>query len=216
MQLRALFWRPSFWSAAVDGLWSVIVPVAWPLSDRLSRWSPSTGGGNESGLRTLLVSAPANTLFVTPSTYLGHLTSFDMMSVSMCVCLRLQMYVCWWAETFCRKKPPRKMAARLYRSHVPSIPSPVWIHAFKKQCQQNSQGRVFFLLFIAVRQATVTYQDQRRPWQNDRVASYDHLPSTKVLGKLIRLPWLLAASACFRLSEWATRRSYAWIFHIYM
>lgn len=57
--------------------------MAWPLPDGLSRWSPSTGGGNESGLRILLLSAPANTLFVTPSTYLGHLTSLDMMSVSL-------------------------------------------------------------------------------------------------------------------------------------
>lgn len=102
MQSRALFWRPSVWSAAVDGLWSVIVSVAWPLTDRLSRWSPSTGGGNESGLRSLLLSAPANTLFVTPSAYLGHLTSFDMMSVSV-----TRVYVwackCGFAKTWAGK-----------------------------------------------------------------------------------------------------------------
>lgn len=198
MQSWALFWRPSFWSAAVDGLWSVIVPVAWPLTDGLSRWSPSTGGGNESGLRTLLLSAHANTLFVTPSTYLGHLTSFDMMSVSVCMSAPANVCLSVNRDFFCEKeKKERSIAARLYWSHVPSIPSPVWFDAFKQQSQRNSQGRVFFLLFIAVRQAAVTYQDQRRPWQNDRVTNYGHLPCTKVLGKLIRLPWLRAASACF-------------------
>lgn len=56
-----------------DGLWSVIVSAACDLlSSRwsglsqtgLSRWSPSSGGGNESGLRLLLLSARSSTLFV--------------------------------------------------------------------------------------------------------------------------------------------------------
>ncbi|MEQ2180109.1 hypothetical protein GOODEAATRI_032342 [Goodea atripinnis] len=51
---------------------SVIVPVAWPLTDRLNRWSPSTGGGNESGLSSSLLSAPFNSRLVSSSPYLGH------------------------------------------------------------------------------------------------------------------------------------------------
>jgi len=71
------------------GLWSVIVPVAWLLTDRLNRWSPSTGGGNESGLSSPLLSAPYNTLLVSPSTYLGHLTFFDVTNAN-------SEYVCPW------------------------------------------------------------------------------------------------------------------------
>ncbi len=83
------------WAPAADGLWSVIVPVAWPLTGRLNRWSPSTGGGNESGLRSLLLSAPSNTLLVPPSTYLGHLTPFDVSGAS-------GGYVC---ENVCIREP---------------------------------------------------------------------------------------------------------------
>lgn len=78
--------------------------MAWPLTDGLSRWSPSTGGGNESGLRTLLLSAHANTLFVTPSTYLGHLTSFDMMSVSVCMSAPANVCLSVNRDFFARKK----------------------------------------------------------------------------------------------------------------
>lgn len=103
MQSRARFWRPSFWSAAVDGLWSVIVPVAWPLTDGLSRWSPSTGGGNESGLRTLLLSAPL-TPCLSPRLPIWAISPRLTWWVWVCVRLRLQMCVCRWAETFCKKK----------------------------------------------------------------------------------------------------------------
>lgn len=143
MQSRALFWRPSVWSAAVDGLWSVIVSVAWPLTDRLSRWSPSTGGGNESGLRSLLLSAPANTLFVTPSAYLGHLTSFDMMSVSvprMYVCA----YKCVFAETLAEKKK-RKInccVALLEPRTFDSFPCLIWCSQAVESAKQSGT-RIF-------------------------------------------------------------------------
>lgn len=135
-----------------------------------------------------------------------------------------------WAWRACMSEPANvglpklkreggSIAARLYWSRTPSIPSPVWFDALKQQSQLNSQGRVFFLLFIAVHQPAVTYQDQRRPWQNDRVTNYSHLPCTKVWGKLIRLPSLLAASACFSSTCCDCvnyRQAPTWIFHIYM
>lgn len=117
MQSRALFWRPSFWSAAVDGLWSVIVPVAWPLTDGLSRWSPSTGGGNESGLRTLLLSAPL-TPCLSPRLPIWAISPRLTWWVWACVCLRLQMCVCRWAETFCKKKKSKKRKDQLLHGFI--------------------------------------------------------------------------------------------------
>lgn len=59
-----------------------------------------------------------------------------------------------------------------------------WSDALKQQCQLNIQGLTFFLLFITVLQAAVTYQKQQRPWQSDIVANDGHdLPCMKVLRK---------------------------------
>lgn len=120
MQSRALFSRPSVRSKplAADVLWSVIVPAAWPLTDRLSGWSPSSGGGNESGLRYLLLSATSNTLFVSPSTYLGHLTLFDARGLSSrfeCVCADTLEPTPWLWEN-----SEWSIAAGFYRNQLPS------------------------------------------------------------------------------------------------
>lgn len=182
MQSRALFWRPSFWSAAVDGLWSVIVPVAWPLSDRLSRWSPSTGGGNESGLRTLLVSAPANTLFVTPSTYLGHLTSFDMMSVSMRVSAPANVGLLVSRNFLQEKKTERLLHGFIGTTYLKFLPPSQFMLSRSSVSKTVRDLYSSCSLLLSVKPPWL--QDQQRPWQNDRVANYDHLPSTKVLRKL--------------------------------
>lgn len=96
-----------------DGLWSVIVSAACDLlSSRwsglsqtgLSRWSPSSGGGNESGLRLLLLSARSSTLFVSLIYLSGppHLVWHDGSDTcNACVCVSQCVCSPMYHRTFC-------------------------------------------------------------------------------------------------------------------
>lgn len=128
-----------------------------------------------------------------PSTYLGHLTLFDVTGASSgCVCV----YICELNPQL-SKTTEWSIVAQFYWIQLPSILSLADPMLLKEQSQLNTQGLAFFQLFITVHQAAMTYKEQQRPWQSDIVTNDGHLPSMKVLGKLIGLSSLLAASACF-------------------
>lgn len=157
------------WALADYGVvWSVIVPVAWPLTDRLNRWSPSTGGGNEFGLSSPRLSAPSNTRLVSSSTYLGHLTVPDVTSANaVCVCVRER-------ETFQNFRMIYCSMISLNPNKLDSLSG--WSDVLKQQSQLNIQGLTFFRLFVTVNRAAFSYQDQQRPWQSDIVTNDGYDP----------------------------------------
>lgn len=195
-----------------DELWSVIVSAAcdllssrWPgLSQMgLSRWSPSSGGGNESGLRLLLLSVRSSTLFVSLVYLSGPPRLVDMMAAThilrwMCVCISVCLftYIPQSLLSHWNWRIINWPLILLKPIALDSLPPPD-LPLCSSQDSQTLGSQISAIIHRRLSNPIRLIKIVEVLGRVDRVTNYSRLPCAKVFRKLMWSARLLAASASF-------------------